>query len=52
MDDGMVCSVNKSELDGIITYLEEKFEVKRSRIEYYVGFQVKVSKERDKIFIH
>ena len=52
VDDGLACSIDKTELEKIIQHLEKEFEVKTSDIEYYVGFKVKVNENRDKVFIH
>ena len=52
VDDGLACSVDKTKLKKIIKHLEKEFEVKTSDIEYYVGFEVKVNENRDKVFIH
>ena len=52
IDDGLACSIDKTKLEKIIKDLEKEFEVKTSDIEYYVGFEVKVNENRDKVFIH
>lgn len=52
VDDGMACSVDKMELSKIIHHLEKEFEVKTGKMDYYVGFQVKLSDSRDRIFIN
>jgi hypothetical protein len=52
VDDGLACSMDKTKLDRIIKHLEKEFKVKTNDVDYYVGFQVKVNEDQDKIFIH
>jgi hypothetical protein len=52
VDDRMACFVDKTELDKIIKHLETKFDVKTGVVDYYVGFQIKTSDTRDRVFIN
>ena len=47
VDDRMACYVDKMELSKLIRHLEKEFEVKTEKMNYYVGFQVKLSDSRD-----
>jgi hypothetical protein len=52
VDDGLICSTDRIELDMIIKHLEKEFEVKQGAMDYYVGSQVQISEARDRIFIN
>jgi hypothetical protein len=52
VDDGLACSVDKTELDKIVKHLEREFDVKTRAVDCYVGFQVETNICRSKIFIN
>ena len=50
VDDGIVCSTSKEELDGIVRYLNQQFEITTGPVDLFVG--IKIRRDRAKKIIH
>ena len=46
VDDGIVCSKSKEELDGIVRYLNQQFEITSGPVDLFVG--IKIRRDRAK----
>lgn len=44
VDDGIICSTSSFQLDDIVTYLNQHFEITFRQVDSFVGIQIKCNR--------
>ncbi|UYV60737.1 hypothetical protein LAZ67_1002068, partial [Cordylochernes scorpioides] len=52
VDDGLLMSRNKDDIDSIVQELSHEFNITSRDADYFVGLQIEQSEDRSKIYIH